>query len=66
MTSIRLDDLERAEAAQIYRAIADGEGSEQLLQRFYDFLGDAAELRPPHMEIRLSNLCGTRQDAAHG
>lgn len=66
MRTLHLDEAERAEAAEIYRAIADGESTEQLLQRFYDFAGDAAELRPPLAELRLANLCGTRLEPAHG
>ncbi len=47
MSTINLGPAERIEAEQLYRAIADGETTEQLLQRFYDFAGDAADLRPP-------------------
>lgn len=66
MNDLRLDSSGRAEAAQIYRAIADGETTEQLLQRFYDFAGDAAYLRPPMDELRLANLCGTRREPENG
>jgi DNA polymerase III beta subunit, N-terminal domain len=48
MSIIRLDQAERIEAEQLYRAIADGETTEDLLQRFYDFVGEAAGLRPPY------------------
>lgn len=65
MTSMPLDERERAEAARLYRAIADGETTEQLLQRFYDFAGDAAGLRPPLAELNFARLCGTRKEVAH-
>lgn len=66
MSITRLDQAERIEAEQLYRAIADGEATEDLLQRFYDFAGEAAGLRPPPSELNLARLCGTRQEPAHG
>jgi hypothetical protein len=66
MSIDRLDEAERLEAEQLYRAIADGETTEQLLQRFYDFAGDAAGLRPPLAELNLARMCGPRQEPVHG
>lgn len=66
MADICLDGQERAEAQRLYRSIADGEATQELLQRFYDFLGEAADLRPPSAELNLARLCKSRQESTHG
>lgn len=42
-----MDEYDRDQTAQLYRAIAEGRPTAELLQLFYDLFGEAAELRPP-------------------
>ena len=44
----------------LYRAVADGEPTFEILQMIYDMHGERCNLRPPVAELRLANSCGVR------
>ncbi|WP_203427895.1 hypothetical protein [Rhizobium sp. BG4] len=48
---------EHYEVERIYRAVADGEPTFEILQLLYDRFGVECNLRPPVAELRLAGRC---------